>query len=101
MKQILTCREIAHYFSDVFGSPDKKETHIKSILSTYGMRPEELLFFGDSDTDLEAAKFNNIQFVLRLHELNKKNFADFNGPTIQNFISLDVESLLSNESVNY
>jgi len=100
MKQILTGRKIAHYFSDIFGSPNKKEFHIKNILSNYGMRPEELLFYGDSNTDLGAAAFYDIQFVLRLHALNKKNFTNFNGPTIQNFLSLDVNTLLSNESVS-
>ena len=101
MKQILTGRKIAHYFSDVFGSPDKKVIHIKSILSKYGMRPEELLFYGDSNTDLEAAAYHDVQFVLRLHELNQNNFTNFNGPTIRNFISIDVNTLLSNKSVDY
>ena len=100
MEKILAGRKIVNYFTDVFGSPDKKEIHIKSILSKYGMRPEELLFYGDSNTDLGAAAFHDIQFVLRLHELNKKNFTNFNGPTIQNFLSLDVNTLLSNESVS-
>ena len=99
IKQILIDREIAYYFTDVFGSPQEKDEHISIILSEYDMSANELLFYGDSDTDLEATEYHNINFVLRIHEHNQTYFNNYSGYTIQNFISMDVNTFFSNERV--
>jgi len=88
MKQILKGRGIDQYFTDVFGSPSKKIEHINNIMSTYGMGPDELVFYGDSNTDLEAATIQCVNFVLRLNVYNQKYFHDYTGTSIQNFNSL-------------
>ena len=88
MKQILDGRKIAQYFEAVFGSPDKKKIHIKSILSIYDMTSEELLFYGDSNTDLDAAENANIAFVLIKNSFNKKLAGKYKGKIINNFIGL-------------
>ena len=91
MKQILNGRNIAHYFKEVYGSPNQKITHIQSILSRHGLSSDELVFYGDSDSDLNAAKLMQVQFVLRLHSLNKKYYPQYNGKTIEDFFDLEIE----------
>ena len=88
MKQILEGREIAQYFAEVYGSPEAKTLHLHNILSKYDLQSDELIFYGDSNTDLEAAKGKNIAFVLRLHPLNQNRFNNYKGKTIIDFNEL-------------
>ena len=50
MRHILEDREIAHYFTAVYGAPEKKEIYINNI-TKYKFRLNELIFFGDSQSD--------------------------------------------------
>ncbi len=88
MKQILDGRKITQYFTAVFGSPDKKNDHINNIEARYGMRSNELIFYGDSNSDLDAAENANIDFVLIKTSLNKKLAGTYKGKIINNFIGL-------------
>ena len=88
IQEILIGRGIEHYFTDVFGSPDKKNTHINNIEAKYGIRTNEWIFYGDSDTDLDAAKNANIPFVLIQNGFNKKLASTYKGKIINNFIEL-------------
>ena len=88
MKQILEDRKIAQYFTDVFGSPDKKTIHINSIESRYGISSNKLIFYGDSNSDLDAAENANIPFVLIKNSFNKKLTGAYKGKIINNFIGL-------------
>ena len=93
IKLIIAGRGISQYFSDVFGSPEKKIDHIKKIIYKYGLKREEILFFGDSNSDIDAAFFNNVPFILRLHKLNKNYFVQYTGKIIKNFKNLDSDIL--------
>jgi len=88
MKQILEGRKIAQYFTDIFGSPFKKNVHINNIKSMYGLRSNELIFYGDSNSDLDAAENANITFVLIKNSFNKKLTGTYKGKIINNFIGL-------------
>jgi len=88
MKQILKGRKIAQYFTDVFGSPDKKNIHINNIESKYGISSNKLIFYGDSNSDLDAAENANIAFVLIKNSFNKKLVDTYKGEIINNFIGL-------------
>ncbi len=88
IRQILECREIANYFTDVFGSPPKKIEHLNNIMSIYGMKPNELIFYGDSNADLDAACNANIKFVLNRNQHNEKLVLQFNGNIIDGFTEL-------------
>ena len=87
MKQILIGRGIAEYFMEIHGSPEKKSVHISKIMSKYNYHPDELIFYGDSNSDINAAHNHNLPFILRLHPLNKNNFSYYNGKTIKDFIN--------------
>ena len=85
IKIILNEKKISHFFSDVFGSPTNKIEHIYQILDKYSYKPDELLFYGDSQTDLDAAKFFKIPFILIKNEFNKSMSNNIKSDTIVNF----------------
>jgi len=88
IKYILDKRGISKFFTGVYGSPEKKNIHIEKITSEYSYLPDELIFYGDADTDINAAKNANIPFVLIKNRYNKKLAETFKGKSINNFIGL-------------
>jgi len=88
MCQILSGREISKYFIEVYGSPEKKSAHISKIMSNYNYYSDELIFYGDANTDIDAAEQANIPFVLIKNSFNEKLVEKFNGKIINNFIGL-------------
>jgi len=88
IKQILIKRQINHYFTEIFGSPQEKQYHIKQILFKYKLKSNELIFFGDSNTDFEAAQDANIKFILVKNKFNNDLSKDFKGTRIDNFVGL-------------
>ena len=88
IKQILLARRINKYFSGVFGSPDNKNIHINKIISNYNISSDELLFYGDSKVDMDAAKINNIDFILINNIDNKDLTLEYSGQVIDNFKGL-------------
>jgi len=88
MHQILIGRGIAKYFIEVHGSPEKKSAHISKIISKYNYYPDELIFYGDANTDIDAAERANIPFVLIKNSFNEKLVEKFKGEIINNFIGL-------------
>ena len=93
MKNILKKKKIIKYFTGIYGSPALKNDHMKVICSEYNLKSDELLFFGDSITDMEAAAANGIKFILRLNVYNKQFFQDYRGHKIYNFKSLNISSI--------
>jgi HAD superfamily hydrolase (TIGR01549 family) len=88
MIQILDRRNIAQLFTAVYGSPDKKNVHIKKIISKYKYKEDELIFYGDANTDIEAAEEAKIPFVLIENSFNEKLVNSFRGKIISNFSGL-------------
>jgi len=88
MNQILVRRKIAKYFIEVHGSPEKKSVHISKIMSKYNYHPDELIFYGDAHTDIDAAGKANIHFILIKNSFNEKLVNSFKGKIINNFIGL-------------
>ena len=85
IKHILEERGIAQYFTAVFGTPGEKYDHINHIMSTYGMRPNALVFYGDSTVDLDAAENAQIPFVLIKNAFNRSMLGTYKGRIIENF----------------
>ena len=69
-EQILSIIGIKHYFKEVIGAPTKKDNAIKILLKKYSILPDNSVMIGDSHSDYNAAKVNNIPFILRRTELN-------------------------------
>ena len=88
MNQILNGRRIAQYFAEVCGSPEKKDEHITKIMSKYNYHADDLIFYGDAKTDINAAKKLNIPFILIKNSFNKNLANTFQGKMINNFMEL-------------
>ncbi len=62
--QIISARGLQKYFLSVLGSPASKSENLKKIRKIYpNVSTSRFVFFGDSLSDLEAAKNNNIDFI--------------------------------------
>ena len=88
INKILEARAIKKYFTGIYGSPDKKTLHINNILTKYNYLPHQLIFYGDSNSDLQAAVNTNVPFILVLNKFNKEISTIYNGKKIMNFIGL-------------
>ena len=88
IKQILKGRDISKYFSEVYGSPERKTEHLRKIITKYGFNNDELLFYGDSSSDIMAAKNLSIPFILIKNSFNKNIAVSFEGKMIDNFLEL-------------
>ena len=62
---VMEARNILKEFEYVYGSPEKKDEHIKAILGNTGYICSELLFIGDRVEDMNLAKKYDIPFIGR------------------------------------
>ncbi len=72
IEEILKQLDISHFFKTVIGSPTKKKDALKKLIIKYQIDIKDAIMLGDSFSDFDAAKFNNIEFVLRKTDMNKK-----------------------------
>ena len=84
IEQILHALNISRYFRNVYGAPKAKTIMVKDVLERLSCPFEQALVIGDSGTDLEAAKNNNVAFLLRRTSLNKELQKQFTGPSFEN-----------------
>ena len=63
IEKIIIARKLDQIFSSVFGSPNSKLENICRILKKYDCNNNEVIFFGDSKADLNAAMSANIDFI--------------------------------------
>jgi len=88
IETILNALELKKCFSEVFGSPTRKDDAIRMILTSRGLDPSECLMIGDARADLEAAEKNQVPFLLRRHETNANIFSDYTGTSVKDFNTL-------------
>lgn len=62
---ILKKKKLTKYFKNVYGSPEKKDNHVKKILKKMNYSTKNVVFIGDAKTDYDAALNNNIKFIGR------------------------------------
>jgi phosphoglycolate phosphatase-like HAD superfamily hydrolase len=65
IETILKKKDIRKYFKEVYGSPEKKDSHVRKILDAYGYDKSEVVFIGDALTDRDAARVNGVKFIGR------------------------------------
>ena len=66
LELIVRRRGLSSYFTEVWGTPLKKEQIILRILERFGLHREEVLFVGDGLSDYQAAMATGIQFLARV-----------------------------------
>jgi len=70
IEQILEALNLRKAFAAVFGAPTGKKDAIRITLEKYKIYPNDCLMIGDATADMEAARLNNVPFLLRLHATN-------------------------------
>ncbi len=84
IEQILQALELFPYFKEVHGAPKEKSVMIKDALKRFDFQSDQALVVGDSGTDFEAARENNVAFLLRRTPLNHELQKKFKGPSFEN-----------------
>ena len=73
-------------FYEIIGAPTKKIPAIKSIVREFNITTMDAGMIGDSESDMEAAVQNDIDFFLRKTLINKPLQSLYKGPQFENFI---------------
>lgn len=63
LELVLNRRNMAHYFSEILGSPVKKPVHVRNLLAKYNLVPQQCVFIGDALTDFDAAVETGLPFI--------------------------------------
>ena len=74
IKKIVNKKKISKYFKEIFGSPQKKNSIVKEIISKYKCISKDILYIGDALEDYNAAMKNNGNFIARIYPDNKEIF---------------------------
>ncbi len=84
---IQSCRslEISDCFCGIFGAPKEKEAIIAQVMAQEGYAKSSCLMIGDATKDLQAARANGIDFLLRETAENRSLFSTFTGPKVADF----------------
>ena len=82
--EILIKKNIFKYFKSVAGSPKTKESHINELLSNEKFHKERVVYVGDSQHDMNAARKTGIHFI----GIGKNNFNE-DAISINNLESLE------------
>jgi HAD superfamily hydrolase (TIGR01549 family) len=87
IEEILKQLQIDRYFKYTIGSPTGKTSALKRLLDVYNVDLQQAIMVGDSNSDYEAARENQVEFVLRKTELNKKLQEQLNCKTVDDFLN--------------
>jgi HAD superfamily hydrolase (TIGR01549 family) len=89
LKEIVRRRDMAHFFGSVRGSPKDKVTLLGEVMDEYRLKPEEILFIGDAETDWRAAQETGVPFLFKC-SLEKDVFLpDYLGPRLHSLNELE------------
>jgi len=70
LQDIMAHRQMSHFFQEIHGTPRQKEEIMEDILNRYSLGREEVVFVGDAESDLVAAKEAGVFFIARIHPGN-------------------------------
>ena len=82
LKKIVRQRVMDHFFDSVRGSPKNKVTLLGELMDEYQLKPEEMVFIGDAETDWRAAQATGVPFILRYAKGGVANTIDYKGPQL-------------------
>ena len=85
---ILKKLKIYDVFSKIFGSPNEKKAVVKQMLNERGNIKHKTFLVGDSRTDCDAAKSNNIPFVYRIDSYDDSKLMSESDYYLKNFSNL-------------
>lgn len=88
LEEILRRRQMTRWFEASFGSPAPKDALLADLLTSHRLRPEDVVYVGDSDHDWTAVRSQGIRFIWRRSSPGHVRPAGFDGPTIENLSDL-------------
>ena len=77
--EILKRLDLSSKFHQIYGFPTKKESAMSLIMNKTGLLPSDLVMFGDSVPDYNAAQRMKIPFIYRLSESSPADARANNG----------------------
>lgn len=63
LKKILVAKTMRHMFKEIYGGPHPKIDHFSEIIAKENVKPEEILFVGDTESDAEVARMFGLKFL--------------------------------------
>ena len=88
LKKIVQRREMERFFDSVRGSPKNKVTLLGELMDEYQLKPEEMVFIGDAETDWRAARETGVPFIWR-HSPGTVSIADYTGLRLSSLDELE------------
>ncbi len=76
IRTIIKGKGLNHLLASAFGSPEKKEFWVSSILQDSKLSADTCMFLGDAMADYTAAQLNGMAFALRMTADNTTLFQD-------------------------
>jgi len=67
---IISHRQLSHYFREIHGSPRRKDEIIADILNRYSLQNEDAIYVGDAESDRAAAEKAGVPFIARINSEN-------------------------------
>ncbi len=92
LREIVRCRGMDVFFKDVFGSPRQKDEIARTIINRNGYNSSEVIFVGDSSTDLKGAQDAGIGFIGRVTDSGDDPFIDSSVKVIKDLN--DIEKII-------
>jgi phosphoglycolate phosphatase-like HAD superfamily hydrolase len=88
IEHIVETLDLRRSFVAVFGAPTSKKEAIRITLGNYKIPSLDCLMIGDATADMEAARSNNVPFLLRLHATNRHILEKHNVNFVEDFTAL-------------
>ena len=82
-------RKLTSFFIGLHGSPKNKRYWTENLIKKHNLKRDEIIFLGDSTTDMDAANFSKTHFALRENKENKELFKDYKGIRFSDFYQLE------------
>lgn len=98
--EVVRCRGMDMYFKGIFGSPAQKGDIARMILLQYGYNSDEVVFIGDSITDLKGAQDSGVRFIGRVADSDDTTFAGMGIKVIKDLSVLE-EIILKFNNFNF
>jgi HAD superfamily hydrolase (TIGR01549 family) len=89
LREIVMCRGMDIYFKGIYGSPEQKGDIARMILLQNGYNSEEVVFIGDSITDLNGVQESGVGFVGRVSDSADNPFAGMDVKAIKDLNDLE------------
>ena len=89
LREIVRCRGMDMYFKGIYGSPEQKGNIAKMVLQQNGYITNEVVFIGDSITDLKGAQESGTRFIGRVDSSGNDPFVGIGVKTINDLDDLE------------